>query len=217
MRDYVAFLNELEPGTSLDDVELFWVDQVRRFFAARPFRLNVDASKGVRAVVAGLIDQARKRENEASGVSYRGALLQHLVGATLSCLHTEVSHNSYSTADAPKGRAGDFVLGDVVIHVTTSPGEALIGRCVENLEDGYRPIVVTLRDGVFVADGLARRRVIDERIDILDLQQFLAARVYEMGDFTSDGRRAALSSIIDQYNQIVDEVETDHSMKIRIG
>ena len=91
-----------------------------------------------------------------------------------------MGHNGFSTADAPRGRAADFFLGDVAIHVTTSPGEALMDRRLGNLDDGYRPIVVTLRRGLLVADELARRRIIEDRIDILDIEQFVAVRVYEL-------------------------------------
>ena len=217
MRQYVAFLNQLGSSVNLHDVELFWVERVKQFFAERPFRLNIDPSKGVHSVVDHLIRQARKREEEAGGVYYTGAMLQHLVGATLACSHEGVTHNSYSTADAPSGRPGDFVLGDVAIHVTTSPGEALIERCVKNLTHGYRPIVVTLKRGVIVAYELAHRRIIDERVDVLDVHQFVSARVYEIGAFTSEGRSEALCSIIARYNQIIDECETDLSMKITIA
>ena len=56
-------------------------------------------------------------------MNYAGAVLQHLVGAKLDCAlgHGHLQHNSFSTADAPNERAGDFFLGDVAIHVTTSP------------------------------------------------------------------------------------------------
>ena len=101
--------------------------------------------------------------------------------------------------------------------VTTSPSEELVSRCARNIDDGYRPLVVTLKNGVIVAHELARRRVIEERMDVLDIEQFIAARIYQMGRFTAEGRRMALSTMIDRYNQIIDEVETDPSMRIEIA
>ena len=35
-----------------------------------------------------------------------------------------------------------------------------------------------------------------------------------MGRFAADGRRLALSDFVTRYNEIVDEVETDPSLKI---
>ena len=218
MREYVAFLNRLGAEADLDIVESFWVERVKEFFAARPFRLRLDTSKGVHSVVRDLIDQAKKREREASGISHAGAVLQHLVGATLDNVlgQGKVTHNSFSTADSPTGRVGDFSVGDVAIHVTTSPGEALIGRCVENLDDGYRPIVVTLRRGLVVAHELAMRRIIEDRIDVLEIEQFIAVRVYELGGFTAGGRRLALADIVRRYNEIIEQFETDPSLKIKL-
>ena len=70
---------------------------------------------------------------------------------------------------------------------------------MKNLTDGYRPIVVTLKRGVIVACELAHRRIIDGRVDVLDIHQFV----------TSEGRREALCSTIDRYNQTIEECETD--------
>ena len=216
MHDYVALLNRLGPGVDLAIIESFWIDQVKAFFAASPFRITLDASKGIRTLVGDLMDQTRKRELEAEGVSYSGAVLQHLVGATLDCrlAGQPVSHNSFSTADAQSGRVADFLVGDVAIHVTTAPGEALIGRCHGNLGNGYRPVIVTLNRGLVVAYELARRLSIAERIDVLGIEQFIAVSVYSVGGFTPAGRRSALTSIVDKYNEIVRQWETDPSLRI---
>jgi hypothetical protein len=82
--------------------------------------------------------------------------MQHKVGAKLDCAlgQGKFEHNSYSTSDQQSGRSGDFFLGDVAIHVTTSPGEAVIERCRDNLNDGFRPILVTGQRGFPVAEGL---------------------------------------------------------------
>ena len=65
------------------------------------------------------------------GMYYAGAVAQNLVGAKLDCAlgKGKFEHNSYSTADAPGDRAGDFLVCGVAIHVTTAPGEAVIERC----------------------------------------------------------------------------------------
>ena len=216
MHDYVALLNSFESEVDLAVIESFWIDQVRAFFAASPFRITLDASKGIRTLVSDLMDQTSRREREAEGMSYSGAVLQHLVGATLDCrlAGKPVSHNSFSTADAQSGRVADFLVGDVAIHVTTAPGEALIGRCNENLDNGYRPVIVTRNRGLIVAHELARRRSVAERIDVLGIEQFIAVIVYSLGGFTLAGRRSALISIVDRYNEIVRQWETDPSLRI---
>ena len=67
----------------------------------------------------------------------------------------------------------------MAIHVTTSPGEALIERCRDNLNDGFRPVLVTMQRGLSVAEGLANNIDLAERIDIFEIEQFVALNLYE--------------------------------------
>ena len=227
MRDYAAFLNALHNKgiADVDAIEAYWIDRVHDFFAGEPFRIKLDASRGLRHVVRGVLGQAVERQKEAPGMNCAGAVLQHLVGAKLDCAlgNGKVDHRSFSTADAPGDRAGDFSIGDVAIHVTTSPGEAVIERCQDNLEGGYRPVLVTTREGVAVAEGLAKNKELAEnkklaeRMDVFELEQFLALNLYEWGAFETAGRRLAIEDLVRRYNEIVEDVETDPSLKIEIG
>lgn len=220
MRHYAAFLNGLKGKgeVDLDAVEAFWIERVHEFFAGKPFKIKLDASKSLRAVVRDVIAQAEERQKTTPGVYYAGAVLQHLVGAKLDCAlgKGKLQHNSFSTADSPGARVGDFSLGDVAIHVTTSPGEAVIERCRENLNDGIRPILVTLQKGLDVAEGLASNVGLADRIDVFEIEQFVALNVYELGKFAAEGRKTAVTDIVDRYNEIVEEFETDPSLKIEL-
>lgn len=202
----------------LESVEAFWVDRVREFFAAQPLRMRLDAGLGMQAVVRDLIDQAAKREMEFAGRWYAGALIEHLVGAVIDCgLGTgQVSHHSSSAADLHAGRSGDFRLGDKVIHVTTAPGEAVVQRCARNLADGLVPVLVVRSRSVGTATDLANRVGIDDRVDVLSIEQVVSLAVLGL-EGQEEGRKAVLERIVARYNEIVDEVETDPSLKIRLG
>jgi hypothetical protein len=220
MREYVAFLNELGKmgKVDLEAVESFWVDRVQLFFSGKPFKIKLDASRSLRTVVRDVISQAEQRQKDTPGMNYAGAVLQQLVGAKLDCAlgKGHLEHNSFSTADAPNQRAGDFFLGDVAIHVTTSPGEAVIDRCRENLNDGHRPILVTVQRGLTVAEGLASNVGLADRIDIFEVEQFVALNLYEIAKFAAEGRRIAVTDLVSRYNEIVEEFETDPSLKIEL-
>ncbi|MBW7997822.1 MAG: DUF4928 domain-containing protein [Candidatus Glassbacteria bacterium] len=220
MREYVAFLNDLDGKgmADLDAIETYWIECVHAFFAGKPFTIKLDASRGLRHVIRNILDQAVERQKSAPGMYYAGAVLQHMTGAKLDCAlgQGKFEHNSFSTADAPGQRAGDFFVGDVVIHVTTSPGEAVIERCRENLNDGYKPILVTMQRGMTVAEGLADNKGLAERIDIFEMEQFVALNLYELGKFAADGRRVAITDLVSRYNEIIEDVETDPSLKIEI-
>lgn len=227
MQVYVRFLNELPTGEALDldKIEAFWIERVQAFFAGQPFRLKLDASRSLRSIVSDVLRQAIERQKSSPGMHYSGAVIQHLVGAKLECvlgrgkiIHREfprtIDHHSFSTADAPSGREGDFGLGDVAIHVTTTPGETVIMRCKDNIESGLKPILVTMRNQVLVAAALAENAGLGERIDVFEVEQFIALNVYEMGSFTADGRESAITDLIDSYNAVIELVETDPSLKI---
>jgi hypothetical protein len=108
MREYVSFLNRLHAAgaSDLDVIERFWIDRVQEFFAAKPFKIRLDASRSLRLVVRDVLTQAEERQKTTPGVYYAGAVMQHMVGTKLDCaLGTgQFEHNSYSTSDQQSGR-----------------------------------------------------------------------------------------------------------------
>jgi hypothetical protein len=220
MREYVAFLNGQAARDSVDlnAVESFWIACVHAFFAAKPFKIRLDASRSLRTLVRDVIAQAEERQRHTPGMQYAGAVLQHLIGAKLDCAlgAGNFEHNSFSTSDAQAGRVGDFFIGDTAIHVTTAPGEAVIGRCRDNIDDGHWPIIVTTARGLTAAEVLAESAGLGERIDVFEVEQFVALNLYELGKFAAEGRRVAVGDVVRRYNEIVEAVETDPSLKIEL-
>jgi hypothetical protein len=216
MRKYVTFLNGLPNAIDGKELEEFWVNRVRAFFAGKPFRFRVDASLSLRAAVRDLLAQARDRQAENPGQRFEGAMMQHLVGAKLDLVLGAgvVSHHPTSEADQAAGRAGDFTPGDVAIHVTTHPTEALMARCAENLGEGLRPLVVTTPRSAAGVDSLAEAIGIADRIDIIDIEQFLATNLLERAAFKLDQHRPRVAELIARYNQLIDIHEHDPSLRI---
>ena len=219
MRVYVNFLNGLGEDARLEAVEAFWVDRVRAFFSGQPLRIKLDPGMGIQAVVRDLINQAAKREMEYAGRWYAGTLIEHLVGAVIDCGFGQgtVAHHSASAADQPSGRSGDFSMGDTAIHVTTTPGEAVLQRCAGNLDAGLRPILVVRGRSVGTASDLANNAGIDDRVDVVSIEQLVSLAVLALGGSDADARRAALRRIVARYNEIVSEFETDPSLRIDLG
>ncbi len=218
MHDYVAFLNELHQNgiAVLPKIEAWWVERITEYFAAQPLVLKLDASKSLQAVVEDLIQQAFKRQKDNPGTKYAGAMLQHLVGAKLALImgDEQIEHHGFSVADAVSGRTGDFIIDNVIIHVTTSPGEALIQKCVRNIESGCRPVIVTLYKSLAAAFSVADMYEMQGRIDIFDIEQFIAANVYEWSKFKTAEQKVTITSLIDKYNELIEAHETDPSLKV---
>lgn len=218
IRNFLNFLNDLHVDGQADtsSIEAWWVEQAKHFFNAKPFALRFEAGKSLRSVFRDLLAQAKKRQDEGAGTMFVGAMLQHLVGAKLSlALPTIViEHNGFSVADGPTGRSGDFEIGNASLHVTTTPGEAVIRKCVANLSAGRHPIIVTMHDMLPAADAFATAQGIADKLDVLDAEQFLVANLHELGGFRSDQRRVTLEALVDKYNEIVASQETDPSLRI---
>ncbi|OLP56289.1 hypothetical protein BJF92_15455 [Rhizobium rhizosphaerae] len=93
-------------------------------------------------------------------------------------------------------------------------GEALIRKCQGNLSLGLRPLIVTTEDGVGGAKALSKQAGVDDRLDVIEIEQFIATNVYEWSVFERDARPTAVQDIIERYNRIVADVESDPSLRI---
>lgn len=188
-------------------------------FDSTPFKIKVDASKSLRSIVADLIEAAFSRQRESPGTMIAGAVMQHLVGAKLEIALPNVrfDHHGFSVADAPGGRKGDFLIGDTAIHITTAPTEALIRKCYDNLSAGLRPLVITTQSGVGGVSALAKNANVSDRVDILEIEQFVATNIFKWSTFQKTKLTLIFRQLIESYNRIIDDCETDPSLKIIVG
>jgi len=218
IEDFLLFLNELhaEGIADLASIEAWWVEQAKSFFNAKPFTLRFESGKALRSVIRDLLDQAKKRQDEGGGTMFVGAMLQHLVGAKLELALPDetIAHHGFSVADSPGGRSGDFEIGNASLHVTTTPGEAVIRKCTANLDAGRHPVIITLHDMLPAADAFASAQGIADKLDVLDAEQFIVANLHELGGFKSSERRVTVEALVDKYNEIINRHETDPSLKI---
>jgi len=218
MNRYLHFLNKAHAKSplQLEAVERFWIDRVIEYFAGKPFKLKLDRSAAISTIIRDLLEQAVKRQKEyGGGTQYLGAMMQHLTGAKLIVIsQTLIKQHSFSTSDQQHGRHGDFEIGDAVVHVTSSPTEALIKVCKSNLDQGKSPIIVSLARKIEVAEELAEQQSLKGRIDVFGIEQFMAANIYEIGKFRMEGHQSAIVKLLEVYNDIIEEVETDPSLKI---
>jgi hypothetical protein len=221
LREYVGFLNELwrDGLLDLEEIEAWWVERVKEFFASLPLRVKLDSARSVRSILSGVVEAAFERQRSSPGTMVVGAVIQHLVGAKLSIAlpAVRIDHRGFSVADASGEHSGDFVVGDTVVHVTTAPGEALMHKCVSNLAKGLRPLVITTAAGAMGAAALARDSGVGERVEVLELEQFLTTNILEWSEFGLAARPESLTQLLDAYNRIVEACETDLSLRIEVG
>jgi len=221
MEDYVEVLNALnkEGQLNLEEAEIWWIEKVRLHFASEGPKFHFDPGKSLRANIEDLLFQAQEVQENSGGTNYVGAMLQHLVGAKLDVIlgPGKVKHYGFSVADQSTERKSDFQVNLVAIHVTIYPTEALIRKCVENLKEGLRPLIVTSGEGVDGASYLLRSSGLTDRVDVLDAGQFLTTNVYERSLFHAAEYKVTLTRLLERYNEIVSSCETDPVLHISMG
>lgn len=171
----------------------------------------------VKALCDSLFLQASKIQLNFGNFDFCETLLRHLVGAMLDLLPNigSIKHHGFSVADHSTERSADFHVNNVAIHVTTHPTEALIRKAAANLKAGLKPLVITLTEGVTGANYLLKGTEWADRVDVLDVAQFLTANVYERSLFQASECKLSRRGIIERYNEIVADCETDPVLRIR--
>ena len=94
------------------------------------------------------------------------------------------------------------------------PGNPLIDKCRSNIEAGCNPVIITIQERVKTAFDLIKDSGLEGRINVWDIQQFLATNIYEHSKFDNKEFNNNLKKIIDKYNEIIQEKETDPSLQI---
>jgi hypothetical protein len=180
---------------------------------------SLDLTKSLTANIDDLLRQAEEVQKDAGGTTYVGAMIQHLVGAKLDMVlgQGKIEHHGFSVADHSTARCGDYQVEGLVIHVTTHPTEALARKCADNLQAGLKPLIITIGDGLAAARLQLKELNLADRVDLLDVVQFLTANVYEHSSFQTAECKETLTRILNRYNTIVSECETDPLLRVRVG
>lgn len=149
----------------------------------------------------------------------QGRVEQHLVGAKLQrrLPYTQISDHAAHAGDVQTSRAGDFVIGDAVFHVTAAPAALVIEKCKNNLRQALHPILIVPRAQLERAKGLAAyEEGLDRRITFVAIEDFIATNIIEIAGESNEPFFAVLSSIIDIYNQRIEHSESDPSLRIAL-
>lgn len=231
MRRYVDLLNRLhgEGIAEPDAIEAFWIARARNFLARRRavpaqvpvrrrsrLRLTLDPGRSLRSIVRELLRRAEDRDAAGPPRAYVGAVLRHLVAAALDPEPRALpKHADRFAADPPSSRAVSFETGDTELHVTPIPSETVIADCLQTLDRGRHPILITMGTRTAVATALAEAAGIRDQVEVFDIEHFVAIRLHLRTGFRAAGVPAELRRLVARYNEIVDRKETDPSLKIR--
>lgn len=208
MESYIGLLNRLhEDGElNLQAIEDYWVNRVKLYFASLGIKLKYDHFKTTGSAIDDILYQAEQLQKEDTGTKYVGAVLHYLVGAKLKmCSSENLDIRGYSVSDQSSGTFGDFDLGDMAIHVTVHPSEALIRKCQQNLESGKKPMIVSTHAKIPGVKEDLRAAGLQDRVEVVDGPQFIALNLYEKASFSTANDKAVWLQLVEIYNEAVSE------------
>lgn len=208
-----ARLEELiasERNAVLEELQRRLVVKVREFHAKQRLECKYYRHQSAYQFVSAILRVAKDRGKE-------GPVGQYLVGAKLQLRFPEetIENKSYSTADAPQEKHGDFLLGDTVFHVTVAPTLGLLEKCRQNIEDDLHPwLLVPERTApLFRSEAEAN---LAGPFTLNSLEAFVSQNVAELAHFSSQLVPIQLLRLLEIYNDRVTVVEIDRSMLIDV-
>lgn len=204
----------IDCGAVAEALERYFTERVRAdFFDKQRLDVEINPDKPVAAVVADILSAAAARADKPTG-----DVLQHLVGAKLQLRFPdeEIGVDKANAADQQTGREGDFQLGNTAFHVTVSPMEKLIQRCLSNKKAGYRPVILTTTDRVAAARQMLEiaDASMADRVLVLAAEEFIGTNIEEIAVYDGDQIRLDLARLVRTYNERIEAIETDKSLMI---
>lgn len=202
--------DELEEVASA--LQNHFVECIRKdYFDKKTIEVDIDCSKPVSVIVGDILDSARSRADQPTGI-----VAQHLVGAKLELRFPDrpIGRDKANAADLQTDRQGDFQLGTTAFHITVSPSSKLIDRARDNLQNGFRPLMIVPNSSVTFATGLFESEGLGERVGVQSIESFVGTNIEEMAVFDSAKIRKSVASLIRTYNARIEACESDQSLRI---
>ncbi len=78
-------------------------------------------------------------------------------------------------------------------------------------------MLVTLASRAAAADALADAVGIADRVDVVEIEQFLATNLHEWSRFQKQNHRPRVTDLVERYNALIDTHEHDPSLKIEMA
>ena len=200
-------------ATVSDALEDFFIERMQvDYFNKQKLSVLIDAKKPVSVIVGDIMDAANQREGSATGT-----IAQHLVGAKLELRfpEQEIGRDRVNAADQHTHRQGDFQIGDTAIHVTMAPMDKLVDRVRGNMRDGYRSVVLVPEARIQYARGLFEvNEDLAGRVGVQSIETYIGTNIEEIADYDSRAVERAVALLIRTYNERIEDVETDMSLRI---
>lgn len=203
------------PPTTREEVvqamEAWLAEKATAYLDQRRIEFDLNLARPLSRTFEAILAAAAKRK-------VAGIVAQHLVGAKLQLRYPDVviPNHKATTADLATGRLGDFQLGDTVFHVTMTPMDALVPKLHGVRREGLRSVLLVPRKRVHVGETFLEDNGLDDAVELLVLEAFLAQNVGEVARFDTGGLAEQLRMLIGIYNRRVQEAEGQQGLMLDV-
>ena len=90
----------------------------------------------------------------------------------------------------------------------------LAQRCQENLVNEFRPVVLVPDEKVIFARVLFESEGMSARVQVQGIETYVGTNIEELALYSSAGIGTGVSILIRQYNDRIQEIESDQSLRI---
>jgi hypothetical protein len=186
------------------------VAEINKWFQRQNLKISFERQHSPAEWVHKILEAAKRKSG--------GVVEQHLVGAKLQQRYADIEVANFPghAADVQTGRAGDFVIGRIVYHVTVAPTPGVVQKCHENIKSGLHPILLVPGELVSKTKSFAEYAGLEKLLSVIAIEDFVALNIIEMATDKQSRLIDVLRQILSLYNERLAEVETDMSLKIEV-
>lgn len=211
LAEYQAATAENRAAVAKEIQEWLYRNIVKPSLDSEGLKIEVTLDKAPPEIIADILAAAQKQQ-------VSGAVAQHLVGAKLALRYPDrnIENHGHTTQDRQLGRKGDFQLNDTIIHVTMTPGEAVVEKCARNVREGFNALLLAPRSEVIAARVFVGRSQVPNRIWVHSIEEFVGQNIAEIGEFRNQGLRDNMRLLLQKYNERVADAETRRALSIKV-
>ena len=89
-------------------------------------------------------------------------------------------------------------------------------KCQANIERGLRPMIVTLRQRMNMAEAQAADLSILDKVELCDIDHFVSHSIEVRSGFARERVESTVTRLIAEYNSIIDKCDAERSLQIRM-
>lgn len=210
-QDSFQKLNENAQHTAIDKMQELLYGVVKKHFDLDRVSFEIPQPLSPYACINAILEAAAHS-------SKQGPVAQQLVAAKLRLRFPDINILTFPVyaQDTQTGRKGDVVVNDTAVHVTVAPNESHYRACRKNVSESMLALLLVPAIKVDATRQFLAQTGPVDGIAVQGIEDFVAQNISEIAEFNKNKLAVSLGRLLDEYNTIIDQHESDKSLMIDI-